>query len=98
MSALKSAWGSLMRIWMPSRKGPMLDDVMRTYQLLQGGRVRRVLGCLRSPGVQTVVVFRFGQWLRRQPKPLRLFLEPAYLVLNGLMQIMWGIELPRSAC
>jgi len=59
--------------------------------------VRRVLGCLRSPGVQTIVVFRFGHWLLRQPKPLRLFLEPVYLVLNGLIQIAWGIELPRSA-
>jgi serine O-acetyltransferase len=28
---------------------------------------------------------------------LRLFLEAVYFVLNGLMKILWGIELPRSA-
>src|SRR5262249_35113833 len=42
------------------------------------------------------VVFRFGQWLRMQPNVVRVFLEPAYVVLSGLIQTMWGIELPRS--
>ena len=74
----------------------MRDDIQRTYELAQGGRVRRVVECLRAPGVQAVVVFRFGQWLQMQPNLLRVFLEPAYVVLNGLIQILWGIELPRS--
>jgi len=72
------------------------DDVKRTYDLTEGGRVRRVVECLRAPGVQAVAVFRLGQWLRTQPTLVRVFLEPAYVVLNGLIQAMWGIELPRS--
>lgn len=77
--------------------GGLRDDVKRTYDLLSGGRLARILGCIRAPGVQAVVVYRFGQWLRRQPGVLRLFFEPIYLVLNVLMHVMWGIELPRSA-
>ena len=74
----------------------MRDDVRRTYDLAEGGRLRRIVECLRAPGVQAVVVFRFGQWLRMQPNVVRVFLEPAYVVLSGLIQTMWGIELPRS--
>jgi len=66
--------------------GVLRADIMRTYEYLQGGRLRRTVNCLRSPGVQAVIVFRFG-----------LLLQPIYFVLNGLVQIMWGIELPRSA-
>lgn len=78
-------------------KGALRADIMRTYDYLQGGRLRRAINCLRSPGVQAVVVFRFGQWLDSQPSLLRLPLQPIYFVLNGLVKIIWGIELPRSA-
>jgi serine O-acetyltransferase len=78
-------------------KGALRADIMRTYEYLQGGRLRRIVGCLRSPGVQAMAVFRFGQRLESQPSLLRVLLQPIYLVLNGLVQIMWGIELPRSA-
>jgi len=77
--------------------GVLRADIMRTYEYLQGGRLRRTVNCLRSPGVQAVIVFRFGQWLDSQPSLLKLLLQPIYFVLNGLVQIMWGIELPRSA-
>ena len=72
-------------------------DIMRTYEYLPGGRLRRTVNCLRSPGVQAVIVFRFGQWLDSQPLALRLLLQPVYFVLNGFVKILWGIELPRSA-
>jgi serine O-acetyltransferase len=72
-------------------------DILRTYDYLQGGRLRRTVNCLRSPGVQAVIIFRFGQWLDSPPSFLKLLLQPAYFVLNGLVKIMWGIELPRSA-
>ena len=77
--------------------GVLRADIMRTYEYLHGGRLRRVVNCLRSPGVQAVVVFRFGQWLDSRPLVLKLLLHPIYFVLNGLVQVMWGIELPRSA-
>jgi serine O-acetyltransferase len=72
-------------------------DIMRTYDYLQGSGLRRAVNCLRSPGVQAVIVFRFGQWLDLQASLLKLPLQPVYFVLNGLVKIMWGIELPRSA-
>lgn len=75
----------------------MRADIMRTYDYLQGSRLRRAVNCLRSPGVQAVIVFRFGQWLDLQAWLLRLPLYPLYFVLNGLVKIVWGIELPRSA-
>ncbi len=77
--------------------GELWADILRTYEYLQGGRLRRTVNCLRSPGVQAVIVFRFGQWLDSQASLLKLVLEPIYFVLNGLVKIMWGIELPRSA-
>src|ERR1700693_4496953 len=78
-------------------KGALRADIMRTYAYLQGSGLRRTVTCLRSPGVQAVIVFRFGQWLGSRPFVLKLLLDPIYFVLNGLVQIMWGIELPRSA-
>lgn len=77
--------------------GELWADILRTYEYLQGGRLRRTVNCLRSPGVQAVIVFRFGQWLDSQASLLRLLLQPIYFVLNGLVKIIWGIELPRSA-
>lgn len=72
-------------------------DLMRAYAYTKGGRVSRVITCMRAPGVQAVSVYRFGSWLKRRNKLLRLPLEPFYLVLNGLIKILWGIELPRDA-
>jgi len=77
--------------------GELWADILRTYEYLQGGRLRRTVNCLRSPGVQAVIVLRFGQWLDSQASLLRLLLQPIYFVLNGLVKIIWGIELPRSA-
>jgi serine O-acetyltransferase len=78
-------------------RGVLRADIMRTYEYTQGGRLRRIVNCLRSPGVQAVIVFRFGQWLESQPALLKLFLLPIYFVANDLVRLMWGIELPRSA-
>ena len=69
----------------------------RTYRYLRGSKLRRIVNCMRAPGVQAVVVMRFGQWLQTQSILLRALLEPGYFVLNGLIKILWGIELPRSA-
>jgi len=72
-------------------------DLRRAYAMLDGGRLRRLAGCARAPGVQAVTVYRFGQWLADRSLPVRLLLEPAYFVLNGLVKMLWGIELPRRA-
>jgi serine O-acetyltransferase len=44
-----------------------------------------------------VIVFRFGQWLLDRHIMMRIFLDPLYVILNSLIQTMWGIELPRTA-
>lgn len=75
----------------------MRADVRRTYEKVHGSRPSRIAQTLRTPGVQAAVVCRFGQWLRTLPLVVRLPLEPVYYVLNGLVQFLWGIELPRAA-
>jgi serine O-acetyltransferase len=77
--------------------GAWRADVRRAYGLLEGGTLRRSVYCARTPGVQAAVVFRFGQWTQVQPVVLRIVLEPVYFFLNGLVKILWGIELPRGA-
>ena len=72
-------------------------DVRRTYDLLDGGRLRRTLNCARSPGVQAVVVYRFGQWSAARPVILRIVLDPVFLVAQFLVHVLWGIEIPRRA-
>jgi serine O-acetyltransferase len=72
-------------------------DIRRTYDYLQGSRWQKIAGCIASPGVQTVVVYRFGQWARQQSKLLRCVLDPVYWIGSTLMRIAWGIELPRGA-
>jgi len=72
-------------------------DIRRTYDYLEGSRWRKIAGCVSSPGVQTVVVYRFGQWARRQSKLLRCVLDPIYWTCNVLIRIAWGIDLPRAA-
>jgi serine O-acetyltransferase len=72
-------------------------DIRRTHDLLEGGRLRRALGCARSPGVQAVVVYRFGQWLAARAIPVRIVLEPFFVVAQFLVRALWGIEIPRSA-
>jgi serine O-acetyltransferase len=72
-------------------------DLRRTYEKVHGSRLSRIVQTARTPGVQAVVVYRFGRWLKGLPLPVRLPLEPAYYVLNGLVQFLWGIELPREA-
>ena len=72
-------------------------DIRRTYEKLDGSPLHRALNTARTPGVHAVVVYRFGQWLRQMPAPVRLVLEPDYYLGNALVQFLWGIELPREA-
>jgi serine O-acetyltransferase len=71
-------------------------DFGRTYFYARGGRLSKILQCARTPGVHAVLVLRFGQWARSMPLLFRLVLDPIYFVLNLLIQILWGIEIPRA--
>jgi serine O-acetyltransferase len=72
-------------------------DIQRTYDLLDGGRLSKALGCFRSPGVHAALIYRYGRWLKRQNITLRVLLEPIYLLSFHRIRSKWGIEIPRSA-
>ena len=72
-------------------------DWQRAHELTRGGRWQRVAACLAMPGFQAAAVYRFGHWLLGRPLALRLPLEPLYRLAFLLVQVLWGIELPRRA-
>ncbi len=73
------------------------DDFRRYYQLMQGGGTVRYLQSLRQPGLQATAVYRFGRWILSRPGWQRLLLGPVYLILDFLVQAVWGIEISRHA-
>lgn len=81
----------------PRRESPLRADLRRRYAMTSGSTLRRVLTCARAPGVHAVLVLRFGQWSRRRPKVLRILFDPLYVILDFLIHVLWGIEIPRSA-
>lgn len=81
----------------PRSESPLRADLRRRYAMTSGSTIRRVLTCARAPGVHAVLVLRFGQWSRRRPKVLRLLFDPLYMILDFFVQVLWGIEIPRSA-
>jgi serine O-acetyltransferase len=72
------------------------NDILRTYDLIAGNRIRKLIGCYRSPGVHAVINLRFGQWLLKQNVFIQLFLTPIYLFQYHRMRSKWGIEIPRT--
>ncbi|MDA8136956.1 MAG: hypothetical protein M0T82_20250 [Desulfobacteraceae bacterium] len=70
-------------------------DILRTYNLYAGSKLRKTIGCYRSPGVHAVVVFRFGQWLLKRNIFARCILTPLYIFLSYRIKKNWGIEIPR---
>lgn len=81
----------------PRPESPLRADLRRRYAMTSGSKLKRVLSCARAPGVHAVLVLRFGQWSRRRPKLLRILFDPIYVILDFLVQALWGIEIPRSA-
>ena len=62
-------------------------DIQKTYDLVPGGRLRKIIGCYRSPGVHAVITFRFGQWLLSQPL-LNSLIMLALLLSFGILAMM----------
>jgi serine O-acetyltransferase len=73
------------------------QDLLRTYRLMNGSKAKKMLQCLLGAGVQAVIVFRFGQWLLRQPLLVRVFLTPWYLLAAHRIRKRWGIVLRRQS-
>ena len=72
-------------------------DLKRSYSLTPGKPLRRAFECYRAPGVQAVIAFRFGQWLRERPLAVRFLLKPACVFMNYLVRLKWGIVLAPEA-
>jgi serine O-acetyltransferase len=72
-------------------------NLLRTWNVLTGGKLKRTIGCFRSPGVHAVVVLRFGQWLKEKHLAVRILLTPLYLYLHHRVVTKWGIDLARTA-
>ncbi len=53
--------------------------------------------CLRSPGVQAVVLFRLAHWLRTQPFVVRLFVRPFVAWQGHRIRWKWGIHIGPEA-
>ena len=81
----------------PRSESPLRADLRRRYAMTSGSKLKRVLSCARAPGVHAVLVLRFGQWSRRRPKLLRILFDPIYVILDFMVQALWGIEIPRGA-
>lgn len=77
-------------------ESPLRADLQRRYAMTSGNTLRRLLTCARAPGVHAVLVLRFGQWSARRHKLLRIVFDPLYLILDFAIQVLWGIEIPRS--
>lgn len=73
------------------------QDLHRAYSLAKGSRARKILECLRSPGVQAVVTYRMGQWLRTKPFPVRLLLKPFVSIQRHHLRGKWGIDIGPEA-
>ena len=80
-----------------SGESALRADWAQLYALCEGSRARRLFDCLRAPSIHAVTVLRFGQWASTQVAPLRWLLTTVYMVLNELVKILWGIDIPRSA-
>ncbi len=76
---------------------PLKEDILRTYDLISGNVIKKIIGCYRTPGVHAMIVHRFGQWLTPQALWLRLLLEPFHMYLFHRIRTKWGIEIGREA-
>jgi serine O-acetyltransferase len=73
------------------------QDLYRAYLVANGCKAKRIFECLRSPGVQAIVAYRMGQWLRTQPLPLRVLLGPLVSLQRHHSRAKWGIDIGPEA-
>jgi len=70
-------------------------DILRTSDLVQGGKLKKAIGCFRSPGVHAVVCLRLGQWLVEANLLYRILLLPVYFLYSHRIRSKWGISVDR---
>jgi serine O-acetyltransferase len=72
------------------------EDILRTYRLTSGSKLKRIIGCYRSPGVHAIINVRFGQWIKKQNILIKFLLLPLYYLQFRFMRTNWGIDIPVS--
>lgn len=82
---------------MKRRNTTFRADFARYYRCCEGPDLLRLVRCWCTPGLQAIAVYRFGQWSTRSNLALRVVADPLYVVLNFLVMLCWGIDVPRSA-
>jgi serine O-acetyltransferase len=73
------------------------QDLHRAYLIANGSPLHRVVECMRSPGVQAVVIHRLGHWLLNKPLPVKLLLWPLVSMQHHRMRWKWGIDIGPEA-
>jgi serine O-acetyltransferase len=76
---------------------PVINDIRRVSRLVNGNLASKFLECLRTAGLHAMIVYRFGKWTSRQKILLRIIFNPVYFILNTVIKVAWGIEIPRAA-
>jgi len=73
------------------------EDILRTYTLVSGNKLKKIIGCYRSPGVHAIVNVRFDHWIKKKNIVFKLILLPMYQMQYYLIRTRWGIEIPAAA-
>jgi len=72
------------------------EDILKTYRLASGGKLKKIISCYRTPGVHAITNVRFGQWIKKQNILIKLLLQPFYYLQFYLIRTRWGIEIPAA--
>jgi serine O-acetyltransferase len=55
------------------------------------------LGWLLQPSYWAVATYRFGQWTKSAPTPIRFLAHALYFFAYSIVRLLTGIDLPRSS-
>lgn len=77
----------------------LLRQDIRRYRGKNQAWYKMVRTFLDNPGLQAIVVYRFGSWVHRNVRfaPIRWPLKLLHYVLQKLMIILWGILISEDA-
>src|SRR5512136_2819894 len=65
------------------------EDLARYVALFPASGVRKMMFLVGSPGIQGVLTYRFGSWMDKKPRILRIFLKPVYAYLWHRVRVKW---------
>ena len=69
-------------------------DILKTYNLATGTKLKKILSCYGSPGVHAVINIRFGQWINSKNIFIKILLKPMYYIQYRFIRTNWGIDIP----